>query len=207
MRSHLRIASLLLLIAAVISAAEAQDVPTTAPTANPNAATQPSDRTADEHGWTPPLVDACARMMQLAQAIAIYQVQHNGQMPKDLGALLSRAAGGDGSLPARRINLFLTPGDERRITLPAKPTADWVNRNTSYVYLTGGLNTAAIKDPNTKIMLHTKLDAPFTHPKDGDVIVATFIDGHSMILTVDSAKRQIKESKKAFDAARAVEEK
>jgi len=176
--------------------------------ANPNAATQPSDlkpvgettnRTFMKE-WTLPINLAAGRMKETGLAIYLFQQKNEGRFPHDLGSLVSLFKGG-------AANCFQTPGDERRTKVPQAITADWVNANTSYVYLAADVDPAKL-DPSINpagtyvIAFHTKLDEPFKDTDRGDVIIATCLDGHSMILPVERARIEIASSEKLLAAAR-----
>jgi hypothetical protein len=168
----------------------------TAPT-NPNAATQPSDLQLDKYGWTKDASEACHRMMELGRASWNYAQGHNNRLPPDFGSLL-----GHFKTHREGAESCLTPGDQRRLNIPDRPSADWVNRNASYVFLAANANSNKIAVWGAIVMLHSRLDQPFNHPKSGDVVVLTFIDGHTELFPVAEASKIIEASKKTLAASR-----
>lgn len=206
-RHFLLVIPLSLIAAIPISIIKADDAQSTAPAApavNPNAATQPSDLELDKYGWTKDTSEACHRMMELSRAIWIYSANHNDHYPSDLGSLLGRF-----KTPRDGAESCLTPGDQRRVTIPDHPSAAWVDQNASYIYLAARLNQRTFVNPadgksaaiwGATVMLHTRLDQPFTHPKVGDVIILTFIDGHTELFPIAEARKVIEASKKAIAA-------
>jgi hypothetical protein len=198
---HFLFAMLLSLIFAIpVSLIRADDTqintPTTAPT-NPNAATQPSDLELDKYGWPKDAQEACHRMMKLGPAIWSYARNHEGRYPSDFGFMFDHF-----KTHREAAECCLTPGDQRRLNIPDHPSADWVNRNASYVFLAANANSNKIAVWGAVVMLHTRLDQPFQHPKIGDVIILTFIDGHTDLFPVAEASKIIEASKKTIAASR-----
>ena len=197
------IASLLLAIIAIpFSTATADDThdisPTTQPT-NPNAATQPSDLQIDKYGWTNNAAECMARMRDLASVAWRYANNHNDRLPPNLGSVIGQFRTAHDAAES-----CLTPGDERRLKIPDHPTADWINRNTSFIYLAANLNLYRFTNTasNTTVMMHTRLDQPFQHPKAGDVVILAFVDGHIELFPVAEAKQIIESSRKKLANAR-----
>ena len=102
---------------------------------NPNAATRPSDRVVDANGSTPPLRQVEQNARQLGMAVQVYLVSTTPRSRRRWARRWrryvngSRRRSGCSSRPA-------TPAGSRRC--PATVSADWVDRNTSFVYLGGG---------------------------------------------------------------------
>jgi hypothetical protein len=171
------------IIAIPFSTLLADDTQNSAPTtqpSNPNAATQPSDMQLDIHGWTKDTTDCAERMRQLSMAIMQYTSIHN-RLPASLGSVI-------GQFPTSHDAALccLTPGDERRLTIPDHPSADWVNQNTSFIYLA------------ETVMFHTRLDQPFQNANGDRIVILTFIDCHTELSTVANATQMIETSKKTL---------
>jgi hypothetical protein len=195
--------ALLPLIAAIpaslIRANDTQANTATTASANPNAATQPSDSEPNRYGWPKSTWETSMRMRELGSAIWQYASSHNDRLPPDLGSVL-------GYFKTHRdgAERCLTPGNERHINIPDNPSSDWVNHNASYIYLAARANLRKIAGPDVgaTVMLHTRLDQPFSHSKVGDVAVLTFIDGHTELLPVAEASKIIESSKKTLAVSR-----
>ena len=136
-----------------------------------------------------------------------FATDHGDRMPHDIGSLLNDS----NSDPRAFAEICLTPGDERRLKVPDNPTADWINQNTSYVYLAADVDRDKIVNPNfgspakvwgATVMYHTRLDQPFSDSKHHDVVILTYIDGHSQIQPIANAKRIIQASKLTLEAGR-----
>lgn len=174
----------------------------TTPT-NPNAATESDDIKPDAIGWPAYVAPAGKRMKALAGAMWDYAQANDGHLPHDIGSLVNNP-----DIEAHGFaEICLTPGDERNLTIPDNPTADWINQNTSYVYLAADVdrnkivnsaNGSQSKVWGTTVMFYTRLDQPFTDSRRGDVVILTYIDGHSEVQTVAKAKRIIEASKKTL---------
>ena len=166
------------------------------------ASTQPRDLELDAGGWTREQKLVGIKLRSAAFAAMQYAHDHDQHLPPDLGSAMAYI---DKGTPSEEAKLFLTPRDEERIRVPDVPTPEWVNQNTSYVYLAQDvdLNKLSEAAKSQTILMHTKLDDPFPHPKSGKVVVAAWVDGHSEILPPELAVRCIAESKKILEAARA----
>jgi len=190
----------LALLSPPITRADDAPASATAP-ANPNAATESDDLSPDAVGWPAYVAPAAKRMKILAGAMWAYAQANDGHLPHDIGSLVNNP-----DIEARGFaENCLTPGDERNLTIPNAPTADWINQNTSYVYLAADLdrnkivnsaNGSQAKVWGNTVMYHTQLDQPFTDSKRGGVIILTYIDGHSEVQPIGKAKRIIEASKK-----------
>jgi hypothetical protein len=196
------IATLLLAIItisfSIVIADDTQDnAPATQPI-NPNAATQPSDLQIDKYGWTNTATECMARMRGLASVAWRYANNHNDHLPPNLGSVMNQFRNSHDAAESS-----LTPGDERLLNIPDHPTADWINHNTSFVYLAANLNLHRFPNTafNTTVMMHTRLDQPFQHPKAGDVAILAFIDGHIELFPLAEARKIIESSKQKLAAA------
>ena len=100
--------------------------------------------------------------------------------------------------------LFLTLADEQRVQLPQNVTPEWIDQNTSFVYLGRDVDQKKLseKSRGTTIIVHTKLEAPLKHPEHGDMILAAYPDGHAELHVLKDAPAMIAESIKTLDAAR-----
>jgi hypothetical protein len=156
---------------------------------------QDDDQTVDKYGWTPQLESVSSRMIELTIAIYNFSKEHQGMLPHNLGQTLSMR--GDEAL------MYLTPADLEANPPPTPLNADWINQHASFIYIAADVPLPQIKLPGTTIMLYSKLDHPYHHPKRGDVVLAFYIDGHGEILTVADAKVQIEKSKQILQALHA----
>jgi RNA polymerase sigma-70 factor (ECF subfamily) len=139
------------------------------------------------------------RMRAATLAIIQYANQHQNHFPPDLGSTLQytpRKAKG---------SMFFTPEDEAKLKFPDTLTADWINHNTSWVYLgnkdvtwagldrAGGNNVAK----GLAAIVHQKL-----WTDDTAAIDVGFVDGHVERLSIKAARAVIEESKKKLDSLR-----
>ena len=167
-----------------------------APTPN---ATKPATQPARAIG----LLDFKGRdqMTQVAQSMkmillgcCMYANDHAGVFPADQGELVPLLLGNthaDG-----RATLFVDPRSP--VDLPKEPSADWVNKNSPWIYIGGGMRSNLLEAAGTTIVIHSDLDKPF-----GDQIIAGFADGHVEYLRLDDAKKAIEQSKQRIADLRA----
>ncbi len=188
----LRIASLALVV--LTSAGIAKEQPTTAPAP----ATAPAEEVVDKEGWTPSLLQVSEGIRALSQPIFIWASRHDHRLPPSLGETI---------WVRWDASVYLTPADRARIDrLPNPPSAEWVNEHTSYVYLAADVSLKAFALPplrkDNTIILHTKLDAPLHHPKQGEVIMVLYDSGGCECLPLAMARTRIETCKKDLDAVR-----
>jgi hypothetical protein len=110
---------------------------------------------------------------QVMLGVIMYAQSHQGDMPADLGSLIS-----DGVLPQTSLKIFLLPGS--KITIPPEilngskdQQAAWVNDNVEYKYLTAGKKLTQIGNASEVAVLVPK-DAEHA----GDRVPIGFADGH-----------------------------
>jgi hypothetical protein len=91
-------------------------------------------------------------------AILAYTKANGGDLPPDLGATLPYVKETKRTkTPAQRAAVFLSPRVRANLHVPEAPTADWVNRNTSFVYLgCGGVKLSAVEDPQRTLLVHIR---------------------------------------------------
>ena len=170
--------------------------PATAPAANPNAATRPSDRVADAHGLTPPVKITADRGRQVMLGLMISAATNHGRFPDNLGSILKY-------LTPHAAAVFVTPGDDRRLApLPDPVNADWVAAHTSWTYLAKGVKISRVHDVPGTSVIHTPVDAPFDTGRAGPVVVIGYADGHVEAVPVEKARAVIAASIKALAAGR-----
>ena len=89
---------------------------------------------------------------KILQAINVYTGDHDGHLPPDLGTTLRSA-------PGRTLHdkaaAFISPADPSHPQIPDSPDADWVNKNTSFVYL-GNENVKLMNVPPSLIFILRK---------------------------------------------------
>jgi hypothetical protein len=131
----------------------------------------------------------CAeRMTEVLKAMAIYITTHKGRFPATLGDIYQDMVSRSDVSPAKAAEAFLCPNDMKKLTIPAQVTPEWINRNTSYVYL-GSAALTDDADPGA-IILHEKIDAG--HGKHVNV---GYVDTHVMSM-VKSVEMEIAESRR-----------
>lgn len=113
-------------------------------------------------------VKCASNMRQIGQAILLYANEHKGQYPPDLGTLVMTED--------ITVECFVCPGGATRIPpnragMKPQELADWVNKNSDYVFAGQGLNMN--KAPAEQVVLYEK---PQAHRNDGMNML--YADGH-----------------------------
>lgn len=117
--------------------------------------------------------------------------EHHNVMPHDLGQTLA-------SKPDVDAAIYLTVADLNAHPAPSPLTAEWVNKNTSYIYLAADASmNKPPPDPNMHwndvVMAYTK--DPFRFgPHSTFMVNLVFMDGRTETDSVDQAKPRIAES-------------
>lgn len=148
-------------------------------------------------------------LMNLSVAIHLYASEHGGQLPSSLGQTLpyiqpqthwteeARPKGTN----KEKATLFISPRDMQGKSIPENPTADWIDANTSYVYLgRGGSELPQELDWGRTVIVHGKLDGGYdVIGRDKQivrVVPVAMLDGHAEAEEVTSTQRLIAESSK-----------
>jgi hypothetical protein len=182
----------------------AAPAPTVAAASTP--ATQPEPAQRDD------MFECAGRIRDVGIAIFTYSSRHQGHLPKSLGETFVYVQPNHEWTPtnepkatgAKKGSLYLTPEDGRSKSIPENPTPQWIDENTSFVYL--GDPAVLIKnlrpgESGTTVIAHVKLDEGYTIPVDGKpmiLIPLLMLDGHEEAMRLDIAKQMIEESKKRF---------
>ncbi len=183
---------------------------------NVNAATRPVDfkarfrmpasRAEATNGSLSAYTRTAARAELLGRRVLAYAGEHGGRLPASLGVLTS---GLDGQALHDLAQDCLTPGDEQRAGgVPEQPTADWIDRHTSYVYPAAGTDLTrlqgrrAAKTLAATAMFHTRFDQPFFRPADDEEeVIVVALDGQRQAIPVADATRLINKSTTTLRAA------
>jgi hypothetical protein len=170
-------------------------------------ATQPQDPKQSE-------INICARhMLDVEQAVYHYANARRGRLPASLGETFQylrpysewTATSQPKGTPAERAARYLTPADAKAKTIPDNPTPQWIDENTSFIYIGDpGVSISDIRqaDWGTTVIAHVKLDEGYTVQVNGKptkLIPLVMLDGHEEAMTVEIAKQMIEESKKRFE--------
>lgn len=149
-----------------------------------------------------------SNLRRVHESIAFYQNAHGGKLPPNLGATLpygteSWEAPADGApaelTPAEKAAAYLSPGALKRTRVPARPTPEWVNRNTSYVYLADErVVDEKVPEWDKTALAHEPLEL-----RRGAVAVLMF-DGHVEAMEPGRAEAVIETSKQRIRAAQAL---
>jgi hypothetical protein len=133
-------------------------------------------------------------------AVVRYAGDHDGHLPPDLGETVGYLSAE--TLPAdtvaERARVYLTPAAEKTVPAPAALTADWIRKNTDYVYLGDARMTLAMLNQTSGIVLiHAPLDEPFRRVWAGDTPLVAAAHGmrQTWLQTRDVEKQMIEESK------------
>lgn len=140
----------------------------------------PSGVPTDGQGGNTEQVDADAlersidKLFRISHAIGKYAAENQGRFPPDLGATLAYC--GLKGTPAEQARIYISPHDERKVDIPESPTPEWVNANTSYIYLGQGLEWAIVPDGIAYfVLVHERLDGTYPNPKAGDEPVIPYM--------------------------------
>jgi hypothetical protein len=170
-------------------------------------ATQPLDPRLSE-------INICARhMLDVSQAVYRYANARGGRLPASLGETFQyirpysewTATSRPKGTPAERAARYLTPADAKAKTIPEDPTQQWIDENTSFVYIGDpavSISDIRQADWGTTVIAHVKLDEGYTVQVNGKptkVIPLVMLDGHEEAMMVGIAKQMIEESKKRFE--------
>jgi hypothetical protein len=185
------------------AAGESASAPATAP------ATRPAMKFPETGGWSPEGRECCNDMRNVAQAAQAYAGHHQDQLPPDLGQTLRRLdrwaqmtqQDNRHATPQEKAAMYLCPVDRKRAKLPETPTPEWVNANTSYVYLGSNAKLSAIPQAKwgSTIIVHDNLDG--RHSEMGDVVIVVMLDAHGETMTKAEAQAAIAESMRTLAAA------
>lgn len=152
-------------------------------------------------------------LLNLGVAVHGYAANNNDQLPPDLGATLAYVDRNSEwteedkrpASPQEKARLYLTPQDQKATEIPDAATPQWINENTSYMYL-GREDVTLSAIPQdvwaTTVLLHERLDAKRPQPDADNQIAVVWCDGHVELLPVELAKQRIAESKKTLEGAR-----
>lgn len=130
-------------------------------------------------------VKCASNQRQIMRAILLYSNDRRGQYPPDLGTLVLTE-------PIEP-EVFLCPNDETELPknyseMNVQQRADWITRNSSYVYLGKGKNNAIAADA---IVLHEK-----ETDHGGDGVNIAYADGHVEFQPMPQAKQLIQQQAK-----------
>jgi hypothetical protein len=129
----------------------------------------------------------------LGQGIVLYANENRGQLPANLGDLYAYM---EKQGTPKVAELFICPRELADKRIPEKVTREWIELNTSYVYLANA-KTAWQRLPNpASILLYEKLEGG--HERG---VVALYADGHAEMVGREIAPAAIEKSKKAIERA------
>jgi hypothetical protein len=159
-------------------------------------------------GLFPDAIQHQCNLEILWQAVRTYAGAHDGKLPPDLGSLLEFIPADQKRLATLRdrARVFLSPHAAANTFIPDQPDAEWVNRNTSYVYL--GSDSALLDqiDDRTMALIHLKLDLPLGAGLDGKpdtrIPLQTAGNGYSAGPR-DYVETVARDAREFFDAVRA----
>lgn len=159
-------------------------------------------------GPLPDRHQAVADLGMVIKAVRAYSEAHAGALPPDLGATLKYVPehAKRGATLKQRASAFLSPRARRNTFVPDEPTADWVNRNASWVYLgEAGLVMPRIADPQRTVLVHARFgDAiPMIGPDGAETRVIPIANalGGASPEAEEYARWIVGESRKVIDAA------
>ncbi len=139
----------------------------------------------------------------ITKAILEYAKAHQGQLPPDLGSTLEYL---DPSLsPGDKTLIYLSPSNEKSITLPDELTPDWINRRSSYVYLgAAGVDVKLAREAGVPFLLHGPLSETYEMNWLGipprQVIGVGTTWGTAWLEEPESVQGRIAEVKQSLDA-------
>jgi hypothetical protein len=144
----------------------------------------------------------------ILQAIRAYAAAHGDRLPPDLGSVLSYLPPDDRRRPTPRdrARVFLTPDAARNTFIPENPDADWINRNTSYVYLANDAAKLSELDENTLPLFHLRLDFSFEdiwYDRPVALSILQTVQNGKEIAPRDYVEAVSRESRELFEAIKA----
>src|SRR5205814_5153079 len=134
-------------------------------------------------------VKCMSNARQLGQGIMLYFNDNRGQLPPNLGELFVYM---EKQQMPNAAEMFICPRELPNKQIPVKVTREWIEANTSYVYLASAKTAWQRLPVTTSILLHEKLEAG--HDRG---IVVLWADGHGEIMGRELAPAAIEKSKKA----------
>ncbi len=156
---------------------------------------------------TPDSIEACmSNLRYVDMAINSYRNANGGRLPRDLGGTLGFFPSDlkEGNLDrhrtdAQKAQSYLCPEDAKAKHTPEKPTAQWVNENTSYNYLgTAEAKVDGIKgDWSTVALAYEK-----GSDEHAGLVPVLFLDGHVEAVNQDRLKAIVQASTYTLNAAK-----
>ncbi len=167
-------------------------------------------------GALPDWVRAARDMSLIGRAVVAYAADHEDRLPPDLGATLAylpkRIPGMPGALGAgasARGAVFLSARAEATTEVPENPTAEWVTRHASYLYIgsEGAPRVADITAVNGgTVLVHGPLGEPFKvmFPGVGLEEVVPYSDalGMSILGPKEWVEKRIAESRRVLSGGK-----
>ena len=122
-------------------------------------------------------------LRQIGAGVHMYAVDHNEQLPPDMGALVA----GRYVISAE---VFIKPDAGKAVpgeVANAKPEeqAAWVNLNGDYVYVGAGKKIGEIRTPATTVLAYERLETA------GERVGVLFADGHVEVVPAARAKEMV----------------
>jgi hypothetical protein len=106
-------------------------------------------------------------LQRLSEAFRAFTQAHDGMLPPDLGSLLDYLPAHERLATGKqRGEVFLSAEARKNTFVPEDPSPDWVNRNTSYIYLAAGVRQEDLEDFRL-LLLHGRLDDEVRRVKRG----------------------------------------
>jgi prepilin-type processing-associated H-X9-DG protein len=142
-------------------------------------------------------VKSATNLRSIGQMAIMHSMNNGGRLPETFGDLVVT----DGGL-AISAALFINPLTDT--SAPAFPEgkegvdalAEWVDFNSDYEWLAGGLNTAQLKTPSHELAI------AYERGDFGENIYVLFADGHVELLAIDDAAVVIEQSRQKIDEIR-----
>ena len=144
----------------------------------------------------------------IRDAIRAYAAAHGDHLPPDLGSLLEFLPADQvrRPTPRDRARVFLSPRAAANTFIPEDPDRDWINRNSSYVYLANeSVRFAEIDDIRT-VLFHLKLNESYDAllgPEHRDVVFLQTARNTCELGSRDYVEARARECRELFDAIKA----
>lgn len=141
------------------------------------------------------------------KAVIAYVGEHDGHLPASLGEVFPFVPDSSRHMTmTEKASVLLTPGQRKRTALPAEPTVEWMDRNTSYVYLgNADARLDDVVDPRRTMLVHVKpelaIDSMNMNRVNGKFAGVLYAGGNVSLSSVAFVRAMGAESKDVVAAA------
>lgn len=162
----------------------------------------------------PEVFQASADVRLIVEALRAFAAANGGLLPRSLGEALEQVPQVPGRTDTARLraSIFVAPRARAGLFIPEEPTAEWVDRNTSYAYLGAcaegqpAIRLEAIEAPSMAVLVHTKPELWMEDPAwNGDAarrLAMGHADGESTLISPQRLQSLAAANRALLSAAR-----